>query len=363
MVAFRAHASKNDAPTAAQIDKIFSTITSKRGPGLAVVVRRNGRTDFKREYGMRDLRSERPIKADTNFRLASMSKAFTAMAVMLLVHDGRLHYEDRVTDILPGFPAYGNAITIRNLLNHTSGLPSYEKEITKKYPNLPPQEIPQMRDLGVLRMMEEESKTQFVPGTQWEYSNTGYVILGMIVETVSGIRFGDFLQKRIFMPLNMSGTVAYENGRNEVRNRAYGYTKNADAWMETDQSPTSATIGDGGIYSSINDLIKWDDALRLNSLLSQSDIRPAITPVLLPNPDRLPDGPDGQPLAYGFGWVMGDYRGHHDMSHRGGTAGFHTYIERFLDDNLTIIVLCNRTDLQPRDLAHKIADLYFAHPQ
>ncbi len=249
-------------PAEKQIDTVFSGITSANEPGLAMVVRKDGRTVFIRGYGLRDLRSSLPIDEHTNFRLASFTKQFTAMAIMLLVHDGKLNYDTRLTDIFPDFPAYGRAITIRNLLNHTSGLVAYEDLMDKKYAGKSWEEIPQISDAGVLALMEQQRGTKFPPGTKWEYSNGGYCVLAMVVEKISGVPFAEFLQRRIFAPLKMQNTVAHVYGKDRVVNRAYGYTNDAGVWLETDQSPTSATLGDGGIYSSLEDLIKWDDALR-----------------------------------------------------------------------------------------------------
>ena len=343
-------------PTAKQIDSIFSAVTSKTDPGLAVVVRKDNRTIFEQGYGMRDLRSSLPIDAHTNFRLASFTKQFTAMGIMLLVHDGELHYEDRTTDIFPEFPAYGRQITIRNLLNHTSGLEDYEDLQMKEYEGRPWQAIPQIDDEGVLTLLEQQSATKFPPGSKWEYSNGGYVVLSDIVRKVSGQPFRDFMSDRIFIPLNMHNTIVFQYGKNQVANRAYGYTNDSGVWLETDQSPTSATLGDGGIYSSVDDLIKWDDALRSHSLLSEKEFQPAITPAKIPGQASVSDKENE---CYGFGWFLDIYRGHQRMWHTGGTIGFQTVIERFPNSNLTIIVLSNRTDLNPKDLADKVANLYF----
>jgi len=175
------------------------------------------------------------------------------------------------------------------------------------------------------------------------------------VEKVSGRSFGDFQHDRIFVPLGMNHTIAYQRGKNEVANRAYGHTKENGAWQETDQSPTSATLGDGGIYSSLSDLAKWDAALRHHSLLSETEMRAALTPVPVPGVHE----PDGKPAAYGFGWFLNPYKGHHRMWHYGETVGFRTAIQRFTADNLTVIILCNRADLVPKNLALKVADLFF----
>jgi CubicO group peptidase (beta-lactamase class C family) len=345
-----------DSVGAKQIDSIFAGLNSKDSPGAAVLVLKNGRALFTQGYGVTDLRTHGKIDAHTNFRLASVTKQFTAMAVMLLVHDGKLRYEDRLTDLFPDFPDYGRRITVRNLLNHTSGLQDYEDLMAKPDPSTPPESIPQIKDVGVLELLKQQKATKFVPGTMWAYSNSGYVVLGLIVQKVSGMPFGDFLQQRIFAPLKMNHTIAYEKGKNEVAHRAYGHTKTGSVWHEADQSPTSATLGDGGVYSSLDDLAKWDDALRSHTLLSEAEMRPAISPAKLP--DGLVEEPDGKPAEYGFGWFLDPYRGHSRMWHYGETVGFRTAIQRFVDEKLTIIVLCNRADLEATDLALRVADLY-----
>ena len=339
-----------------QIDAIFSALKSRNAPGAAVLVVYNGKAVFRGGYGVTDLRSKHTITSQTDFRLASFTKQFTATCIMLLVHDGKLHYDDHLTDIFPEFPDYGGKITIRNLLNHTSGLPDYEELLMKQYPNTPDEKIPQILDAGVLKLLEKQTAGKFPPGTKWEYSNSGYAVLAMVVEKVSGKPFGRFLQERIFVPLKMNHTLAYEKGKNEVPHRAYGHTKEKDAWRETDQSPTSAVLGDGGIYTSIDDLVNWDRALREHTLLSAAEMQPALTPV-------QPTGgsakfESGPPVSYGFGWFLDPYQGRKRMSHDGSTIGFRTTIQRLPDDNLTIIVLANRADLDPARLALKVADLY-----
>lgn len=167
-----------------QIDAIFSALKSRNAPGAAVVVVHNGRSVFRQGYGVRDLRTLRPIEATTNFRLASFTKQFTAACIMLLVHDGKLRYDDHLTDIFPEFPAYGRPIAIRNLLNHTSGIPDYEDILTKQYPDTPEDKIPQILDAGVLKLLEQQTAGKFPPSSKWEYSNSGYAVLAMIVERV-----------------------------------------------------------------------------------------------------------------------------------------------------------------------------------
>ncbi|HUJ32099.1 MAG TPA: serine hydrolase domain-containing protein [Candidatus Acidoferrum sp.] len=357
-------------PSQQQIDAIFSAVTKPDAPGLAILWRKDGRTVFERGYGVRDLRRRAKIDAETNFRLASCTKQFTAMAVMLLVHDRKLTYETRLTDVFPDFPAYGKSITIRNLLNHTSGLPDYEDlmlAVETPRNSWVWTETRQIQDLEVLKLLEHESVGKFQPGTKWAYSNSGYVVLGLVVAKVSSEPFGGFLRDRIFAPLKMHNTLAFVKGTNEVANRAFGHSMLGGEWRETDQSPTSATLGDGGVYSSLADLAKWDDALAHHTLLGEAEMQPALTPVNVPrataaaaDAEANANVPANALAQYGFGWFLDPYRNHARMWHDGGTQGFRTTIQRFTQDRLTIIVLCNRVDLGPSDLAKRVADLFFA---
>jgi CubicO group peptidase (beta-lactamase class C family) len=325
--------------SAGDIDAIFAPLADAKSPGVAVLVRRDGRTVFERGYGVRDLHSLARIDAKTDFRLASFTKQFTAMAIMLLLHDGKLRYDQGLTEIFPDFPVYGQAITIRHLLTHTSGLPDYEDLMKPDAWTA----AHQIQDEEVLGLLKQQTAGKFAPGSSWAYSNSGYVVLGLIVAKVAGEPFVQFLHARIFQPLNMSHSLLYINGKSTVPNRAYGHTKEGDHFVETDLSPTSATQGDGGVYSNLEDLAKWDRALESHALLGEAEMRVALTPV------KLNDG--SQPTAYGFGWFLDPFEGHPRMWHTGSTMGFRTVIERFTNDKVTIVVLCNRTDLDPAKLA------------
>ena len=314
------------------IDAIFSPLADSKSPGVAVLVRKNGHTVFERGYGVRDLHSMAKIDAQTNFRLASCSKQFTAMSIMLLVHDGKLRYENTLTGIFPEFPAYGQAITIRNLLNHTSGLPDYEDLMDTIYPKRWTAEN-QIQDGEVFSLLATQKEAKFPAGTKWAYSNSAYVTLGLIVAKVSGKSFAEFLHDRIFAPLKMDGSLAFVRGKNIVPNRAYGHTKVGSKWEQTDQSSTSATLGDGGVYSSLVDLAKWDEALARHTLLSEKDMQAALTPgKLIDNSQPMwpanSDRPAGTPVSYGFGWFLDPYHSHRRMWHYGDTMGFHSPVYR-----------------------------------
>jgi CubicO group peptidase (beta-lactamase class C family) len=419
----RAQDPSNPSAMGQKIDAIFAPLDTPNSPGVAVLVIKDGKKLFERGYGLRELHSAAKIDPRTNFRLASSSKQFTAMAIMLLVHDGKLRYDQKLTDVFPDFPAYGKSISIRNLLNHTAGLQDYETLMEQSGTKGKWTEDHQIQDAEVLTLLKQTDHGMFPPGTQWYYSNSAYVVLGLIVAKVSGQPFPEFLRQRIFTPLKMDHTLAYVKGQNEITNRAYGHTKESNTWKQTDQSPTSATLGDGGIYSSLEDLAKWDEAQRTNKLLTQEEMQPALTPVSLPatspspspcaphsiassNPaepesaSKLPrcndtqprwpansDRPEGTPVSYGFGWFLDPYRTHPRMWHYGETMGFHSYITRFTANNpapnhpvseaadtaaggavddrlagLTIIVICNRTDISPESLALQIAELFLVPP-
>ena len=354
-----------------KLDAIFAGAASRVEPGLAVLVKKNGEIIFERGYGVRDLRTKAAIDAQTNFRLASVTKQFTAMAIMLLVHDGRLRYDETLTEIFPEFPSYGKSITIRNLLNHTSGLPDYEDLMDaeeKAKGQITWSAERQIRDPEVLKLLEKETHGKFAPGTKWEYSNSGYVLLGLIVSKVSGEPFAGFLCTRIFSPLKMNHTLVFLKGENEIPNRAYGHSRKNGVFVETDQSSTSATQGDGGIYSNLEDLSKWDDALRNQTLLSEKEFQAALTPANLPPgaearlAEDAPKSMRGHAISYGFGWFL-DLQGPHPlMWHYGETMGFKTAIQRYALDNLTIIILCNRTDLDPSALASRVAGSELTKP-
>lgn len=311
-------------------------------PGASVLVMLNGRVDLMRSYGLADVERATPMRRETNFRLASLTKQFTATAVMQLVADGKLRYDEEIGAILQTLPEFARHVTIRQLLNHTGGLPDYEDFV-------PETQTAQVHDRDVPALIARASSARFLPGTRFEYSNTGYVLLALVVEQASGKRFADFLHARIFAPLHMTGTVALEEGRSRVAHRAYGYTVDANGVRRTDQSNTSATLGDGGIYSSVVDLAKWNCAMEQHTLVSAAAQRMAWTPGVLA---------DGHQTNYGFGWFVEHDRGMMRLRHTGESRGFTNAILLYPERRLTVVVLTNRSGGRPGDVAQRIADLY-----
>lgn len=334
------------ADQAPQIDALFRAYAAPGVPGASVLVIKDGAVLYKKAYGLANLEDRTPSTTRTNYRLASVTKQFTAMAIMMLAERKKLSLDDRLADFFPGYPAYGNQITVRHLLNHTSGLVDYEDLI-------PQGPTEQLKDQDVLRLVKEQDHTYFPPGSRYRYSNGGYAHLALIVEARSHTPFAEFLTKNIFDPLGMTGTVAYEKGISAVRNRAYGYTQREHGFERTDQSLTSAVLGDGGVYSSVEDLYQWDQALYTTKLVGAQTLQQAFTPGVWI---------DGRTTGYGFGWEIGAYRGLRTIKHTGHTIGFSTVIERFPDQKFTVIILTNRNGVQPAEIADKIADLCLLAP-
>ncbi len=320
-----------------QIDRLLKPYCGAV-PGIAVMIIDNGAPALIRTCGQASLEKDDLLEVGpgTNFRLASITKQFTAMCIMMLQEQGQLNYEAKLTDIFPEFPDYGRQITIRNILNHTSGLIDYEDLI-------PDTATIQVLDRDVLAMMMSVDSTYFPPGSAYSYSNSGYAVLAMIIEKNSGQTFATFLKENIFLPLGMKNTVAYENGISTVPNRAFGYHVNGDSIEFSDQSITSAVLGDGGIYTSLDDILKWDQALYGEKLVTRETLEEAFTPVL---------------ENYGFGWRIDEFKGHRRVHHAGSTSGFRNFYQRFIDDKISVIVLSNRREPKVDDVGEKIAALY-----
>jgi CubicO group peptidase (beta-lactamase class C family) len=307
-------------------------------PGASLLVLKDGHALVRRSFGMADLEHGVAATPATNYRLASVTKQFTAAALLLLAEDGKLGLDDRVRHWLPSLPLAADAITLRHLLTHTGGLVDYEDL-------MPPDLAAPLRDADVLRLLEREDRLYFRPGSAWRYSNGGYALLALVVERASGRTFPDFLRERIFEPLGMLGTLAYVREGRPVPHRAFGYSQVDGQWIRTDQSLTSSVLGDGGIYSSINDLARWDAALYDDRLLSDASRALAFAPAVVS---------DDPAVAYGYGWrITGD-----TLWHSGETIGFRNVIVRWPGRHMTVILLTNRDDPEPYRMALAIGRLF-----
>ncbi len=306
-------------------------------PGASVLVVRDGRVIAQESWGFADLDSMTRATPRTNYRLASVTKQFTAASILLLAEDGALTLDDPVGKWLPSLPTRAAGVRVRHLLSHTSGLLDYEDLV-------PDDAVEQIHDRDVLELLETQDELYFEPGTRYRYSNSGYALLALVIARASGMSFAEFLKERIFEPLAMHDTVAFEEGVSVVSNRAYGHSLTAKGWQRDDQSITSAVLGDGGIYSSVVDLARWDAALNDDRLLRDDSRRLLFTPVI---------ATDRPGVSYGMGWRLSGGT----AWHTGETRGFSNAIIRDPASRTTVIVLTNRDEGEPYALAKEILAL------
>lgn len=335
----------------AAVDALFRDYTGNV-PGASVTVIRDGKAVLKKAYGLSNLEEKRKAAPKTNYRLASVTKQFTATAILILADQGKLSLDDALPKFFPDFPAYGAPITVRHLLNHTSGLPDYED-------HLQPGSEPVL-DAGVLEILKRQEHGHFAPGAQFRYSNSGYALLALIVERVSGVPLPEFLRRNIFAPLGMRHTyLNLRTSRHDSR-RAYGYSRRADGWERTDQSRTSYVLGDGGIYSSVEDLARWEAEIakpRLVRLETRQQSMSATAKARALGEDRDATQAEGE-LSYGYGFFVGTWRGEPVVWHGGSTRGFRTHILRIPGRRLTVILLTNRNEGDVAALARQVTALY-----
>ncbi len=311
-------------------------------PGLALAVMRGGKIIKARGYGLSNVELNVPVTPGSIFQSGSVGKQFTATAVMMLVEEGRLGLDDKITKYFPEAPESWNRITVRHLLTHTSGI----KDYTSK-------DFDYRRDYteADLEKIALTLPFDFAPGEKWSYSNSGYMLLGFLIHRVTGKYYGDFLQERIFGPLGMT-TTRIISEQDIIPHRSAGYQlvkgelKNQE-WV----SPTLNTTADGSLYFSVLDLAKWDAALYTEKLLKRSSLDEMWTPVKLN---------DGKTCPYGFGWRIADMNGHRLIEHSGSWQGFTTGISRYVDDKLTVVALTNLDSRhsRPMEIIHGVAGLY-----
>jgi len=311
-------------------------------PGAAVIVIRNGVVVERAAWGMADLEHGVPIATDTAFRLASVSKQFTAMAIMMLAEEGRLSIDDPVTRFLPELSRFGDALTIRHLLTHTGGLPDYYDVMVE----ISGVERPRTRDaLAVLAVWGEPL---FAPGERYEYSNPGYELLALIVEEASGEPYSEFVETRIFAPLGMTSSVVFDERAPGIARRAIGYRSEGDGFAVYDDDPLNHVIGSGGIYSTVEDLARWDQALYGEELVRADTLAEAFRPSRLASGEEIP---------YGFGWRVEEHHGRRRVSHGGEWVGFQNFIARYPDDRVSVVVLSNLVETDSEGLADALAAL------
>lgn len=337
-----------DTLFAASADALLAPFYQPDGPGAAVIVTRAGKTVFRQAYGMACLAQQQPMTPETTFRLGSISKQFTAVAILMLAEEGKLSIHDEITRFLPGYPVQGKRITIEHLLTHSSGIVSFtdkddfEANIT--------------RDVTVSEMIDsfKDDKLEFAPGTAFSYNNSGYYLLGALIEKVSGMSYASFVEQRIFIPLGMNATC-HEGHERRPRHKAAGHTRHGGGFGPCDPMSMSQAYAAGALVSTVDDMARWEQAIASGKLISAASWAKAFTSYRLD---------DGSACAYGHGWEIGTLRQRPMLAHGGGINGFMTFALRLPEDALFVAVLSNADDgiVDPEYLAQKVAAMALGDP-
>ena len=309
---------------ASRIDVIMAPVPSDQ-PGAAVIVVKGGRVLFRKAYGLANLETQTPMQPEMVFEIGSITKQFTSTAILMLAEQGKLALTDDVRTYVPQLPDKGALITIEHLLTHTSGIKDYTED--PKWPALWRQDLTPAQVLDLVK----DAPLDFPPGTKWRYDNTGYTLLGMILEKASGMPYAEFIQRNIFEPLGMAHSL-YGSLSAIVPHRAAGYTKGEKKWENAPYLSLAQPYAAGSLMSSVDDLALWDAAVSSERLISPASWRKAFSGY------RLPDGED---TRYGFGWELGSYEGHAVIHHGGGIPGYATEVFRMPADHLYVAVLTN----------------------
>jgi len=332
---------QNPAATSAVTEYVKGEMQRQHIPGLSLLVVKAGKIVRAEGFGLANVELQVPVKPETVFQSGSVGKQFTATAVMMLVEEGKVSLDDPLTKYFADAPTTWKDATVRELLSHTAGFGDYPKDFNFRKDWTEDEELKLIEGIPLA----------YPPGTKWEYSNLGYVTLGILIHRVTGEFYGDFLQQRIFQPLGMTSTRIISEA-DIVPHRASGYRlvkgelKNQE-WV----SPIVNTTADGSLYFSILDLAKWDAALYTEKLLKRSSLDLMWTPAKLKN---------GKPNKgnYGFGWFIEQRSGHRCIHHDGAWQGFETAVDRYVDDQLTVVVLTNLADAEPGKISRHVAELY-----
>ena len=327
------------------VDALFSRWTTST-PGCAIGVSENGRIVLEKAYGMADLEHEVPNRPDTIFEAGSVSKQFTAAAVLLLARDGKLSLDDPVRKYIPELPDYGTPITIRQVLQHTSGLRDWGNvEDIAGWPR----GTRVYTHAHVLDILGRQGRLNFMPGTRWSYSNSGYNLAAIVVSRVSGDSFAEFSRKRIFEPLGMSRSSWRDDYTRIVKGRAVAYAALPGGYHA--DMPFENIHGNGGLLTTVGDLLRWNENFDAPKVGDAAFVK------LMQTPGRLSDG---KTFDYAFGLGIGSYKGLREVRHSGTTASYRAFLARYPDRHVSIAILCNAGDSTPRETLHQVTDLYLA---
>jgi CubicO group peptidase (beta-lactamase class C family) len=338
-------AKETDVPAADKlVDGLYGKVNNKSNPGIAVLIAKNGKIIYDKGYGYADLEHKVKISPQTKFRIGSITKQFVASAILKLQEQGKLNVNDKLSKYFPDFPRSGE-VGIHQLLTHTSGIHSFTNKETFLADVVKP--ITNDSLLNYFRNDEYD----FNPGERYQYNNSGYFLLGLIIEKVTGEKYGDFLKKTFFDPIGMHNTGVYST-RIKLTNEALGYEKANDAYKRALNWNMDWAGGAGSLYSTTEDLYKWNEAMFKNKVLKPESMKAAFTPVVL-NSGSMPPG-----IQYGYGWGLNEYRGVSAIAHSGGLHGFISQLLRVPKDNLTVVLLTNVMPPQVEIDPMKVAELY-----
>lgn len=314
------------------VDSMMVSYTVGRSPGCAVGVTQDGALSFAKGYGLADVAHGTPLTPSTRFYVASLSKQFTAMSIVLLVEDGRLSLDDVVQKWVPELPSFGKRITLRHLLSHTSGLRDYMTLLAVSgWPS-----DGELTERQFLDLIHRQKTLNFSPGDEFLYSNTGYALLAVVVKRASGLSLRDFAAKRIFEPLGMTNTEFRDDHKKAIPNRALGYEETQNGIVET--NPRMDVVGDAGVYSTVEDLAKWEANFTIPK------VGGALGITMMTEPGRLNNG---QKIPYGFALTLGEMRGMKTIAHSGAFGGFRTEFLRFPEVDIGVVTLCNTSAVSP----------------
>jgi D-alanyl-D-alanine carboxypeptidase len=328
------------------IDNLVQETYKPTEPGVAVIVVKDTKIIFRKGQGMANLEFGVPIEPIMVFRLGSITKQFTAVAILMLVEQGKLALDDSISKFLPDYPTHDHLITVEHLLTHTSGI--------KSYTNIPEWPPLWRKDFTVQELIDffKYQPMEFAPGKRWAYNNSGYILLGAIIEHVSGQSYEQFIQQSIFEPLGMKQSY-YDSPSRVIPGRVAGYDKSSEGFINAAYLSMTQPYAAGALASSVDDLVLWDSALYTEQLVKHETLQRAHT---------LHRLMDGSSTAYGYGWGISEYAGHRLIEHGGGIHGFRTRAIRMPDDRVFVAVLSNNGGVDPEQLAFKIAALVIGQP-
>jgi CubicO group peptidase (beta-lactamase class C family) len=331
-----------------ELDRLLAARFPLDGPGAAVVLVKDGRVIFRKGYGMANLELKNPMQPNMVFEIGSITKQFTSTAILMLVEQGKISLDDDLHKYLPDYPDKGTKISIENLLTHTSGIKSYTNDF--KWMSMWRQDMTVQQIIDITK----DDPLEFPPGTRWKYDNTGYILLGAIIEKVSGLSYADYIRKNIFEPLGMKHSY-YGSNSAVIPGRASGYSKDGGNWVNARYLSMTQPYAAGSLMSSVDDLAIWDAAISAGKLLSKASWDRAFTPYKLAN---------GDDTHYGYGWSIDAYDGHSIIRHNGGIFGYVSEVARLPNDHVFVALLTNSDghDFDTGFLATELAAVAIGDP-